>query len=138
MKFEECIAKGLIRKDESAKGRVITSIESSRRFLNAAKKNLDIDELEMAEIAAYNSAFHSARSILFTMGYVERSHTCLITALKALSSNAELLSLLKTFDKLRLSRHNIQYGGSLTGLEEASYSVEFAEEFLIFIENSHQ
>jgi len=103
MNFEECVAKGLIRKDESAKGRVITSIESSRRFLNAAKKNLDIDELEMAEIAAYNSAFHSARSILFTMGYVERSHTCLITALKTLSQNAELLSFLKTFDKLRLS-----------------------------------
>lgn len=138
MNFEECIAKGLIRKDESAKGRVITSIESSRRFLNAAKKNLDIDEMEMAEIAAYNSAFHSARSILFAMGYVERSHVCLITALKALSPNAELLSLLKTFDKLRLSRHNIQYGGFLTGFEEASFSVEFAGDFLVFIENSHQ
>ena len=88
----------------------------------------------MAEIAAYNSAFHSARSILFSKGYIERSHACLITALKELSSDVKLKSFLKTFDKLRLSRHNIQYGGSLTGFDEASFSVEFAEEFLEFVE----
>lgn len=134
MKFDECIAKGLIRKDESAKSRVTVSLESSKRFLKAAKKNLDIGELEMAEIGAYNSAFHSARSILFSMGYTERSHVCLIKALKELSSDRELYSYLKTFDKLRLSRHNIQYGGSLAGTGEASFSIEFAGEFLEFVE----
>jgi len=136
MKLEECKAKGLIRKDDSAKSRVKSSLESSKRFLNAAKKNLEIKELEMAEIAAYNSAFHSARSILFSKGYIERSHACLITALKELSSDVELKSFLKTFDKLRLSRHNIQYGGSLAGFDEASFSVEFAEDFLEFVEKS--
>jgi len=60
MRLEECKAKGLIRKDDSAISRVPASLESSKRFLNAAKKNLEIKELEMAEIAAYNSAFHSA------------------------------------------------------------------------------
>lgn len=128
------MAKGLIRKDDTAKSRVNASLESSRRFLNAAKKNLEIKEPEMAEIAAYNSAFHSARSILFGKGYIERSHACLITALKDLSSDSELLSYLKTFDKLRLSRHNIQYSGSLAGMDEASFSVEFARDFLEFVE----
>ncbi len=48
------------------------------------------------------------------------------------------MKLLKTFDKLRLSRHNIQYGGFLAEFEEASFSVEFAGDFLVFIENSHR
>lgn len=138
MKLEECMAKGLIRKDDSAKSRVPASLESAERFLNAARKNFDIGELEMTEIAAYNSAFHSARSILFSMGYTERSHACLITALKEISSDKELISYLKTFDKLRLSRHNIQYGGSLTGEDEASFSIEFAQDFLGFVENKHK
>jgi len=134
VKFKECIAKGLIRRDDSAKTRVHSSLESAERFLNAARKNFDIGELEMTEIATYNSAFHSARSILFSMGYTERSHACLITALKEISSDRELLSYLRTFDKLRLSRHNIQYGGSLTGEDEASFSIEFALDFLGFVE----
>ena len=85
MKLEECMAKGLIKRDKSAKNRIPASLESSKRFLNAARKNLDIGELEMTEIAAYNSAFHSTRSILFSMGYTERSHACLITALREIS-----------------------------------------------------
>lgn len=134
MRLDECLAKGLIRKDDSAKGRVFTSIESSKRFLNAAKKNLEIDELEMTQIAAYNSAFQCARSILFSKGYIERSHGCLISALKELSSDQQLSSYLRTLDKLRLSRHNIQYGGSLTTKDEASFSLEFAEDFLGIVE----
>ena len=107
-----------------------------KRFLNAAKKNLEIKEFEMAEIAAYNSAFHCARSILFSKGYTERSHVCLIAALKEICSDNDLISYIKTFDKLRLSRHNIQYGGSLAGVDEASFSVEFAEDFVEFVEKS--
>ncbi len=85
----------------------------------------------MAEIAAYNSAFHSARALLFAKGYVERSHYCLIVALRHLYSNDdEILNLLNTFDKIRLSRHNVQYGGLLVGRKEAEFVVEFAEEFL--------
>ncbi|AGK60059.1 putative conserved protein related to C-terminal domain of eukaryotic chaperone, SACSIN [Archaeoglobus sulfaticallidus PM70-1] len=85
----------------------------------------------MAEIAAYNSAFHSARALLFAKGYVERSHYCLGLALKYLYKERDkILELINTFDKIRLSRHNIQYGGLLVSREEAEFVVGFAEEFL--------
>jgi uncharacterized protein (UPF0332 family) len=94
MKFHECEEKGLIRKDDSAPARVAASLESSARFLTAARKNIQISEFEMAEIAAYNSAFHSARSLLFFLGYVERSHVCLITALNhIIHDDRDLISL---------------------------------------------
>ena len=131
MNFKECLLKGMIRKDKSASGRVKKSLEIAERFLSSAKKNIEIEELEMAEIASYNSIFHSARSLLFKKEYTERSHICVILALKEFyKNNHELIELLNTFDKIRISRHNIQYGGILIDIEEAEFVYEFAKQFL--------
>jgi uncharacterized protein (UPF0332 family) len=52
-------------------------------------------------------------------------------ALKELyKNNHELVELLNTFDKIRISRHNIQYGGILIDLEEAKFVHDFAKQFL--------
>jgi len=45
------------------------SLEIAERFLSSAKKNIEIEELEMSEIASYNSIFHSARSLPFKKEY---------------------------------------------------------------------
>ena len=85
----------------------------------------------MVEIAAYNSAFHSARTLLFAKGYKERSHYCLVVAVRNLyRDDVKLLDFLNVFDKLRISRHNVQYGGALVSEEEAEFVLYFAEEFL--------
>jgi len=131
MNFEECLRKHLIRKDESAIERVEKSLEISSRFLESARKNIEIEEYEMAEIAAYNAIFHAARALLFSKGYVERSHVCLIIALRHLyRDELEFIDYLDTFDKIRLSRHNIQYGGVTTDKKETEYVLNFAREFL--------
>jgi len=131
MNFKDCILKGLIRKDKSAPERIKKSLEIAERFQISAKKNIEIKELEMAEIASYSSIFHSARSLLFKNEYTERSHVCIILTLKEIyKSNHELLELLNTFDKIRISRHNIQYGGTLIDKEEAEFVYEFAKKFL--------
>lgn len=131
MNFKECLSKGMIRKDTSAPQRVQKSIEIADRFLYSAKKNIEIEEFEMAELASYNSIFHSARSLLFNEGYTERSHICVIVALKKLyNKNQTLINLLSTFDRIRISRHNIQYGGLLIDIEEAEFVFNFAKQFL--------
>jgi len=131
MNFDDCLKNGFIKKDSTAPERVNKSLEIAIRFLISSKKNLDIDELEMAELASYNTIFHAARALLFKKEYTERSHTCLITALKALYiQNQPLLNLLNTFDKIRISRHNIQYGGILIDKDEAEFVLEFATSFL--------
>ncbi len=131
MNFEECLRKNLIRKDENAMERVEKSLEISSRFLKSAGKNLEIEEYEMAEIAAYNAIFHAARALLFRKGYVERSHACLIIALRQLyKDDLKFIEYLNAFDRIRLSRHNIQYGGITTDKDEAEYVLGFAIEFL--------
>lgn len=131
MNFKDCLSKGMLRKDKSAPERVDKSLEIAERFLTSSKKNLDIEELEMAEIASYNSIFHSSRALLFKKEYTERSHICVILALKELYKDEhDLIELLNTFDKIRISRHNIQYGGILIEKEEAEFVYDFTKQFL--------
>lgn len=129
MRIDDCLEKGLIKRDSRASERVESSLKTDEKFLHSAERNLEIEEHEMAEIAAYNSAFHSARALLFSKGYVERSHYCLGAALRDLY-RGRIIDLLKTFDKIRLSRHNVQYGVSLVDREEAEFVIQFASEFL--------
>lgn len=130
MRFEECLDRGLIKKDPLAGERVESSLMIAERFLRSSNRNLEIDEFEMAEMAAYNSAFHAARALLFAKGYTERSHFCLGVALRGLYKG-KITDLLKTFDKIRLSRHNVQYGGALVSEDEAAFVIDFARDFLI-------
>ena len=131
MNFKDCLSKDMIRKDNSAPERVKKSLEIAKRFLDSSKKNIEIEELEMSEIASYNSIFHSSRALLFNKKYTERSHICVIISLKELyKDDDELLDLINTFDKIRISRHNIQYGGILIDMEEADFVYNFAKEFL--------
>ena len=130
MRLEECVDRGLIKKDPLASERVESSLMIAERFLRSSSRNLEIDEYEMAEMAAYNSAFHAARALLFAKGYTERSHFCLGVALRGLY-RGKIIDLLKTFDKIRLSRHNIQYGGALVTEDEAEFVIDFAQDFLV-------
>ncbi len=134
MSFKECINKGLIRK-HNTKDRVPKSIEISKKFLKSAKNNINIKEFEMVVLASYNSIFHSCRTLLFNKNYIEKSHYCLSEALKELYKNdCKILNFLNSIDKVRLSRHEIQYRGEFANIEEADYVFNLAKEFLEYVE----
>ena len=131
MNLEECLEARFIRKDETAKKRVKFSLEIAERFLRSSLKNFEMEEYEMAEIAAYNSIFHSGRALIFAKGYTERSHLCLFVAIKTLYGDSKtIFDMVATIDKIRLSRHDIQYGGARVDREEVNFVIKMAEEFL--------
>lgn len=131
MRWRECIDRGLIRPDAGAKERIPGSLASAARFLRAAEKNVVIEEYEMVHLAAYNSAFHSVRTFLYAAGYVERSHACLVIAVRHTSGDdPEIAGLLNAFDKIRVARHNVQYSGSLVCEEEAAFCIRLAHRAL--------
>jgi len=131
MNMNDCLSKGYIKPDPKAAERIPSSLEVAERFLISAQKNLNINEYEMSELASYNTIFHAARALLFNKGYIERSHVCVIITLKELyPQDHELSELLNTFDKIRITRHNIQYGGNLVKKTEAVFVIDFAERFV--------
>ena len=127
MTFEECVEKGLIKKSANSQERVESSVSLGDRFLKSARKNLEMDEKEVCEIIAYNALFHYARALLFSKGYVERSHACLFLALRKLFPPQE--ELFERADKIRAERHMLQYSGLATDEESALFVMEFVEEF---------
>ncbi|MFB6246494.1 MAG: HEPN domain-containing protein [Candidatus Pacearchaeota archaeon] len=125
MSFENCKKKGLIKKDLNAKERCVKEIDSAKHFFESARRIFKIDEFDMAIISSYNSCFHFLRYLLFKEGYIEKSHYCLIEAVKSLyNRDKELLEMLEEFDKVRRSRHQIQYRGVFADKEEAEYVLD--------------
>ena len=128
---DDCLKKGLIRRKEDAKLRVSDSIKIAEKFLNSAIKNLEIKEYETCVMVAYNSIFHSCRALLFEKGYTERSHFCLVSMLNFLyKDDKRLIEFLTSIDKIRLSRHEVQYRGEMASKEEADFVLELARDFL--------
>ena len=131
MSFDDCIRRGLLRKDESVKNRVKSSLEIAERFLRSAERTFEIDYFVMVQIATYNSVFHCGRALLFAKGYRGRSYRRLIVALRRLyGDDSKLMNLINIFDRLRIQRHNVQYGGALISREEAKFIINYARNFL--------
>jgi len=133
MDFEGCIRKGLIRKNKIVKNRVKKSLEISKKFLSSANKNFKIQEYETSVMVAYNSIFHSCRTLLFNKGYIEKSHFCLSLALKSLyKKDKKLTQFLNIIDKIRLSRHEIQYRGETANRSESKFVLDIAKDLLSY------
>ena len=129
MSFESCLKRKLIKKNLDSKDRIEKELISAKRFLASAKNILSINELDLSFISSYNSCFHFLRALLFSKGYTEKSHYCLIQALKSLySTNKKLLPLLTNFDRLRQARHEIQYGGIFSNKEEVDFIIKLNEQ----------
>ncbi len=137
MSFESCKKQGLIKPNPNAKNRIDTELNSANKFFNSAKNIMNISEFDLVFLSSYNSCFHFLRALLYKNGFVEKSHYCLVEALKSLySKEKRLLSLLGEFDMLRRSRHDIQYRGIFSDKKEAKYILEFNEKLKVYVEKN--
>lgn len=125
MTFNDCIKRGLIKKSNKTKERIEKELNSAEHFLKSAKKIIKINEYDISIISSYNSCFHYFRALLFNKKYIEKSHFCLIEAIRELYDNNELSELADEFDKIRMSRHEIQYRGIFSDKDEAEYILDF-------------
>jgi uncharacterized protein (UPF0332 family) len=127
MDFNDCIEKGFIKPNERAKQWVTKELQSAKKFLDQAESIMTIDAYESAELIGYSAIFHSARALLYSKGYTERSHYCLFTALLKLYSAGDTHELLKEADKIRVAKHDIAYGGRDVLGEEVEHSLKVAK-----------
>jgi len=99
--------------------------------LEQAKITFKNDNYKWATIQCYYSMFHSARALLYIKNYRERSHHCLIVAIRSLYVEEKLLPLylIEGLEKAKTLRESADYYDqwSKTGVETI---LKFAEEFL--------
>lgn len=110
----------------------------AEHFLQRAKGNLKEEYFDVAFLMAYNSMFHSARALLFSKGFKERSHYCLVEFLKSKFKDEKITYFADILDSYRISRHAIQYSGELCSEVDAKEAIKDAKNFIKIIKEKQK
>lgn len=129
--FQKAIVKKKILR--FAKGTVLVKkeLKASKEDLSEAQDRFKNRKYKYATIISYYSMFHSARALLYSKGYREKSHYWLIVALQALYVEKGLLegSLISNFHDAMVLREDADYHGKFSK-EGAEVTIESAKIFL--------
>lgn len=115
---------------------VLKEIEAAEHDLEDAKETLERNSHKWATIQGYYSMFHSARALLYSKGYREKSHYALLVALRELFSDELENSFIRGFEDAMQLREEADYGlkfsegGALDIIENAEKLLKKAKELL--------
>jgi uncharacterized protein (UPF0332 family) len=129
--FKDCLEKGKIFRFEPAKYLVDLEVEDAQSDLKSAEKEYAEPDFKWATIKGYYSMFHSARALLYSRGYREKSHYCLYLALEALFAKEGKLDskLVADFINSMILREDADYRRKFSQ-EGAQAVIEGAKRFL--------
>lgn len=108
---------------------VLKEIEGAISDLEEAKDSLLRRKLKWATVQGYYSMFHSARALVYSKGFREKSHYALFVALRELFRNQLEFEFVQNFEEAMSLREEADYGLVFSG-EGATITVDNAEKFL--------
>lgn len=129
--FKDCLRKKKIKEFSRGKALVNKELKTAEEDLKTAKESFSNENYKWTIIQCYYSMFHSARALLYSKNYRERSHYCLIVALRAFYGEKGLLSidLIEGFQKAKALRENADYYDQWSR-KGAEALLDLAEKFL--------
>ena len=109
--FDDCLKKGKIVPFPLAKKLVAKELKAAEQDLETAQKSIKQKDYKWATIQAYYAMFHAARALLFHKGYREKSHYCLMLAMKAfyVSEGKMEMRLAESLQTARALRESADY-----------------------------
>ena len=129
--FERCVTERHLIKIKPSKEMIQKEISSAKYDLKRSRNSLHEDDFKWAAVQAYYSMFHAAKALVLKKGFREKSHYCLIIALKELYVQERTLSS-EMVDNLELCmhlRHDADYG-LVYNKDSAESSISYAKAFL--------
>ena len=129
--FKDCLKRRKIVKFVPAKKLASRELKIAEEDLKAASESLNAGKEKWATVQAYYAMFHTARALLYSKGYREKSHYCLIAAIKALFVVEGLLdlNLVEVFAMAKVLRENAYYDNEYS-VESAASLIEKTKKFL--------
>jgi len=105
---------------------VADELRAAKDDLTEAQDRLSNQKFKYTTIAAYYSMFHSARALIYSKGYREKSHYYLLVALRALFVDTDLLpeQLVVEFHDAMVLREDADYHAQFS--KDGAKSVVFA------------
>jgi uncharacterized protein (UPF0332 family) len=116
-RFERCLREGKIVKTNPEKDLIIKEIEAAESDLEIAKKSVSEQNHKWATVQSYYSMFHTAKAIVLSKGYREKSHLCLSIAIKALFVDRGIIE----------SKHYNNFRDCMKLREDADYGLIYSE-----------
>ncbi len=136
MTFKECLKLGRIKEFSQGKALVNKELQTAERDLLDGKEGFEREKYKWTTIQSYYAMFHSARALLYAKNYREKSHHCLIIALRHLYVETGELPVyfVEALQKGKALREDADYydDWSRTGSEEM---LNLAEEFSSTVKN---
>ncbi len=126
--FEKCLKDRRIIKIEPTSEMMVKEMTSAEYDLTRAEESLFVKDFKWASIQAYYSMFHSAKALVLKKGYREKSHYCLLVALKELYIKTSELpkDIADDFEMCMDIRHEADYG-MFYSEESAKLSIKAAQ-----------
>ena len=133
--FKDCLKRKRIKEFPSGKNLFLKELKLAKEDLKSAMGSLDNENFKWAIIQIYYSMFHSARCLIYKKDYREKSHYCLIEAIRELYvvSGDLNFSLLESLQKAKQLREDADYYGDFTK-GNAKRLIEDAENFIEEVE----
>lgn len=92
--FKDCLQKRKIREFSRGKNLLAKELKIAFEDFKVAKQSLEQKNFRWSIVQSYYSMFHAARALLYAKNYREKSHYCLIEAIKALYVENGLLPII--------------------------------------------
>lgn len=129
--FKECLERKKIVVFPKGKRLVNKELKSAQEDLEDAKFGLIHGKYKWPTIQGYYSMYHTARALLFSQEYREKSHYCVYIAIKALfvESGKLDIELVEALYNAMILRENADYR-SKSSKSGAILVLKKAEEFL--------
>ena len=129
--FERCFKKAKIKKFSQGRTLAPKELKLVAEDLKTARETFKDKNYKWSVIQSYYSMFHSARALLYNQNYRERSHFCLVEAIRFLYVEKDLLStfLLESLVEAKNLREAADYYGDYSPINSKKL-LKKAEKFL--------
>ena len=137
MPYDDLVKKESLKKEANIDyAQVERLIVRSKKDLQVAKKNLDIDEATALDLV-YKSMFHASNALIRSQGYRPgkiKQHMGVVEAVER-SLGAKIKPTILRFDRLRIKRNEFEYQGLYRSSKtEIKNSFQDAEKLIKSIE----
>jgi len=127
--FERLKADRKLLRERIGRAMIEKEVTAAQPDLQDARDSLEMMKHKWATIQGYYSMFHSARALLYSKGYREKSHYALLIAIRELFSKELKPTLIDKFEDAMNLRQEADYGLKFSQAG-AKATIEGAEELL--------
>jgi uncharacterized protein (UPF0332 family) len=129
MNIQDCLKERFLIKIKPENDLVIKELNESDYDFERAHKAFEDEDWKWSIVKSYYSMFHTARAVLFKLGFREKKHFAIGVVLEDLNKKGKLESkYLNDFNSALSSREDADYH-YIYSKESARHSLEIAKEF---------